>query len=192
MKIKTTTKAALLFLMLPLSSPVFADPPAQSGPVVIRYEGTVFPFGIPPIFIPDMKSGMSITVGIDTIGFCNGVFDLDLLSVKEIAIPEDANRINQQVSGTVRADVWPFTVFDCDLFLTVPPLASGYVDVRGTDNDLFVFLNPENNRNAFGLTGHGKLQDMWGNTRNTSFTYRVSWDGIDFDAGTEVVKVKLK
>jgi hypothetical protein len=72
-----------------------------------------------------MRAGVSITVGIDTIGFYNGRFDLDLVSVKEIAIPEDANRINQQISGTVQADVWPFTFFDCDLFLTVPPLATG-------------------------------------------------------------------
>lgn len=193
MKTNKTFKSLLILLILSISAPVISDPPAQSGPIVIRYEGApFFSGGILPLWIPDMKSGMSITLGIDNIDFCLGGFNLDTVSIKEIDIPEDANRINQQLSGSVQAAVWPFTVFECDLFLTVPPLATGYADIQATDNDLLVFLNPDNvNHNAFGISAHGKLQDMWGATKQMSFTYRVNWDGNDDSTFKEVIKVKL-
>ena len=193
MKKTTVIKSALILFLLSLSAPVISDPPAQSGPIVIRYEGApFFSGGILPIWIPDMKSGMSITLGIDNISFCQGGFDLDTVSIKEILIPEDANRINQQLSGSVQASVWPFTVFDCDLFLTVPPLATGYADIQATDNDLLVFNNPENvNHNAFGITAHGKLQDVWGATKQMSFVYRGNWDGNDDATLKEVINIKL-
>lgn len=189
---KKTFASLFIVVGLTISAPVISDPPDQSGPIVFRFEG--FTPSI-PIWVPDMKRGISASLGIDTIDFCTTfTFDtVEPVSIKNILVPEDPNRVNEQISGYVLAQVWPFTVFDCAMFLSVPPLATGYVKVNGTDNDLFVFNNPDNvNHNAFGITAHGDVVDLTGDMRKFSFAYRANWDGNDPTSFNEVFKVQLK
>ena len=161
--------AAMLFSM-----PASSNPPATSGPIVIRFDDAFAMFDV------DTNAGISSILGADPNEFCIGIIDFDTVSFMDVDVPEDANRISEKLSGHVRASVWPFTVFDCNLFLTVPPLATGMAKVKGTDNDLVVFLNPDNvNANAFGYNAHGKLFDQSGSAKQFSLVFRGVWDGND-------------
>ena len=106
---------------------------------------------------------------------------------------EDANRIMQLIQGTdVRTSVWPFTTFDCSLFQNTPPLAEGFVDLVNTDNDLLVFLNPNNvNHNAFGFTAHGQLNGPNGEQMQFGGVFRSVWDGNDPSTLREVIRINL-
>lgn len=155
----------------------FDNGPDNPGPIVMRSEVTF------AVFYVDAKAGVSAIHGADIIEFCGGTIDFDLVDLQRIDVPEDANRVNDILQGDdVRTSVWPFTVFDCNLFTTVTPLATGTADVRLTDNDVFVFLNPESvNHNAFGFRAHGKLEDSAGETVNFSGHCNCVWDGNDID-----------
>ena len=169
------------------STSVLSNPPAASGPNVIRFNDDFAVFNI------DTRNGLSAVLGADPNEFCNGIVNFDTVSYLEVDVPEDANRISQKLSGHVQASVWPFTVFDCTLFSTVPPLATGMAKVKGTDNDLFVFLNPDNvNANAFGYNAHGALTDQSGNRRNFNLVFRAVWDGNDPSTFRIVELIQLK
>jgi hypothetical protein len=164
-------------------------PPASSGPIVIRTE-TAF-----AVFYADPGAGISAVHGADMDEFCNGIVDFDIVKLQEIDVPEDANRIISLVHGhDVRTSVWPFTDFDCDLFTTTTPLATGTVDMVSTDNDVVVFLNPDNvNHNAFGWAAHGKLVGPNGEELNFSGHSKTVWDGIpgpdEFFKSTDVINL---
>lgn len=137
----------------------------DAGPIIVRGQ-TVF-----AVFWVDPKREISAVVGVDIVEFCSGVIDFDLSDFQDHIPPGDATRIMEIVQGDdVRASAWPFDFFDCDLFLSETPLAEGLVDLRSTDNDLLVFLDPENrNHNAFGFNVHGAFNGH----------ERCVWDGND-------------
>jgi len=115
-----------------------------------------------------------------------------LVDLQRIDVPEDANRVNDLLHGDdLTTSVWPFTDFDCGLFLTTTPLATGTVDVRNTDNDFFVFLNPDNkNHNAFGFTAQGKLTSATGKRAHFNVVSRVVFKPGEFFKA--VSKINLK
>lgn len=176
----------VLAVGLAMGMPAAADPPANSGPIVIRTDDEA------AWFLPEEEAGMSVALGWDPLEFCGGTVEFDVLSLQEISVPEDANRLIDLLKGEVRTSVWPFIVFDCGLFTTVEPLATGYSDLVSTDNDLRVFLNPDNiNANAFGLVAHGALYDADGDRKQFSFMDRLVWDGVDSDSLKFTTKIKL-
>ena len=92
----------------------------------------------------------------------------------------------------VLATIWPFTEFDCELFTTIDPIAAGTVDLRGTDNDLFEFLNPDNkNANAFGFVAHGPVYDENGTMMRVNALFRAVWDGTNDESFKAVEKVNM-
>ena len=169
------------------SNPVALLKPSNSGPIVMRSEVAF------AVFYVDTKAGISAIHGADMVEFCNGVIDFDLVELQRIDVPEDANRLIDIIHGNdVRTSVWPFTTFDCNLFTTVTPLATGTVDLVSTDNDLLVFLNPDNrNANAFGFQAHGKLTGPNGERLNFSGHSRVVWDGNDGNTLKSTDKINL-
>ena len=81
----------------------------------------------------------------------------------------------------MRTSVWPFTDFDCALFLNVPPLATGLASFVQNDTDLFPGLNPDRyNMNSVAFSAHGALYAPTGEKRQFSMVWRLMWDGIDF------------
>ena len=169
--------------------PAAADPPDASGPYVIRYDESGLGDSM-PVWFADEDAGLSMTIGIDNVEFCNGNVVTDVWRIQDIAVPEDANRVNRTLTGRdVRASVWPFTVFDCNLFLTVEPVAVGLVDVKLTDIDVYVFLNPDNyNHNAFGFRAHG----LFGRGNPVVGVQNCVWDGNDGTTMRCVSKIQTK
>ncbi len=135
----------------------------DAGPIIVRGQ-TVF-----AVFWVDPKREISAVAGADVVEFCSGVVDFDLVDFQDHIPPGDATRIMEVLHGDdIRASAWPFDFFDCGLFLSETPLAEGLVDMRSTDNDLLVFLDPENkNHNAFGFNVHGAFNGH----------QRCVWDG---------------
>jgi hypothetical protein len=170
----------------------FADPsngPANPGPIVMRYDGDI------GIFQAYEGNGISAIYGGDVVEFClTGDTEFDLVHIQDVAVPEDANRIVELIHGyDVNTTVWPFVEFDCDLFTSTEPLAAGAVDMRQTDNDLLVFLNPDNvNANAFGYMVHGRVYDKYGTRMNLNAFYRAVWDGNDPESFNEVWRIHLR
>ena len=113
----------------------------------------------------------------------------DLLS---ISVPEDPNRFNDLVKGSVQTSVWPFTNFDCAQFTSIAPLATGTAKLVNTDNDLLVFQNPNNvNHNAFGFTAQGRLTRPDGSTAQFNGVNRSVWDGVNGASFKSTVKINL-
>jgi len=155
----------------------FDNGPDNPGPIVMRSEVTF------AVFYVDPETGRSAVHGADIVEFCQGTIDFDLVDLQRIDVPEDANRVNDILQGDdVTTSVWPFTTFDCGLFTTVTPLATGTADVVLTDNDVFVFLNPEStNSNAFGFRARGALADSDGDKVQFSGHCNCVWDGNDIE-----------
>ena len=177
----------VLLAALLAAIPALADPPAASGPNVVRFEDTF------AVFYPDVRNGLSVTIGADVVEDCNGNFDPEVVSIQDIHVPEDANRIIEIIHGDeLITEVWPFTDFDCELFTTVDPVGAGTSDLVSTDNDLVVFLTEDNvNWNAFGFTAHGWLTAQDGSEVRFNGVSRCLWDGNDGDTFRCVDRIGL-
>jgi hypothetical protein len=178
----------VLLVALVTAIPALADPPPSSGLKVVRYDGIVY------LHTVDYKNGLSAIVGADIVEFCNTYSGFDLVSIQDIHVPEDANRIVEIAHGDdVTTSVWQFTDFDCGLFTTQEPVATGTTDVVSTDNDLDVYNNPDHvNWNAFGFTAHGLLAAPDGGAKQMNGVSRCVWDGVDSDSGSCVGWINLK
>lgn len=187
---KKTILILLIVLLLAVAAVnvVLADPPAQSGMIVARGQDIFFGHYIDP------AKGLGATVGIDVREYCLGNFAPELVYVQDIDVPDDANRFLQIfTSESITVDIWPFTAFDCALFLTVDPVASGTAAIIGTDNDVEVYQNPDNvNWNAFGFTARGRLTADDGDSTFLNTVYRCVWDGHDGDSGTCIGVINLR
>ncbi|MCZ6756487.1 MAG: hypothetical protein O7E49_14355 [Gemmatimonadetes bacterium] len=150
--------------------------PPASGPFLVRGQ-TGF-----AVFYVDFEDGMLVVLGIDIVQFCTSGAPFDIVAFQNISVPEDANRVNQLIHGDdLTTSVWPLFGFNCGLFTSTAPLASGTSDLISTDNDIFIFNNPDSrNANAFGFRAHGQLTDPSGRRRMFSGHCNVSWDGNDF------------
>lgn len=148
----------------PLSN--FLNGPAAPGPHVIRFQDDFV------VVYLDPKRSLLAVIGADTDEVCQGVFDFGIVSIQEHFPPGDATRIMELIHGDdLSASVWEFAgTGGCALFTTATPLVKGPVDLRLTDNDLLVFLDPDNkNANAFGFSVHGAFNGH----------SRCRWDGND-------------
>lgn len=179
-----TFAALVLLVTVAVASPVGAEPPEQSGPYVFRH-GDVY-----GLFFADSYEGLSMTIGVDPVEFCAGNTNFDFVRVQDITVPEDATRINRTVTGLdLRAAIWPFTAPDCALFTTVQPVGEGTVDVKHTDNDVTVFLNPDNyNYNTYGFRAHG----LFGAGHPVLGRQNCLWDGNDVGTIRCVTKIAIK
>jgi hypothetical protein len=109
---------------------------------------------------PDFKNGMRVTIGLDMLEFCADIIDFELWDFNDQVLKDRRKGLTH--GDDLQTDVWPFTAFDCGLFTTVTPLASGVSDVVNTDNDLF--QSGVNDANAWGWRAHGKLTRPSGET----------------------------
>lgn len=96
-------------------------PPASSGPIVVRYEGNA------TFLIVDPSTGTGAFFGGDIVALCSGnPAGFDPVSILEIDVPTDANRIAEMVSGDeVRASLWDRVPLSCADVLAAGPVATG-------------------------------------------------------------------
>lgn len=148
--------------MIGIASAVFAEPPASSGIVTRGSYDTAW------VDI-DTKSGLLSIVGVDIVQWCTdgAPFDTVYYSDKNL---QDGFRLNTVEKGYVQASVWPITVFDCELFTSIQPLATGMANYLAHDNDYFgpQFCEEKNNANAFGHRANGTLYSPSGEARKFS------------------------
>jgi len=133
----------------PQDTPRFsiANAPDASG-IIVRDD---VPFAVTWI---DPKAGTLVVIGADIFEFCGGTINFDIVPFQDAILPD--GRIVEVVQGSdMRTSVWPFATFDCDLFTTVTPLATGMSDLVYTDNDLLGSV--VNNANAWGFLAQGSL-----------------------------------
>ena len=134
-----------------VSSGIHAEPPASSGPNVIRFES-----GIGFTFV-NLEEGTRVVLGVIMLEFCTIGFIGDIVDFLEVNVPQDNDRIKQLFKGDVQATVWPFSDFSCDRIVNELPTAEGMVRVVATDNDLLTFLRDNKNINSYGLNANGKM-----------------------------------
>ncbi|MGD2078826.1 MAG: hypothetical protein PVH18_10605 [Chloroflexota bacterium] len=176
----------ILGAALTAAIPAFADPPPASGPIIVRTQET----GAFHYF--DARTGLGIIVGADVSEFCSGVVDFDPVNVQNIDVPSDANRLVQTYeSDAVTVSVWPFPQFDCDLFTTSDPVASGTVSLQGADNDVYPGNSSGENWNAWGFAAHGQLSQSDGSSAQLSTLLRCTWDGETGASNVCVTNVNL-
>jgi hypothetical protein len=152
-----------------------ADPPASSG-VVTRgsYDNARVDV--------DTNAGMLSILGVDVVQWCTDGVPFEFISYSDKLV-QSGLRLNTLEKAELTASVWPFTVFDCELFTTVPPLATGIASYRLHDNDLFgdQFCEEKNNANAFGIKANGTLYSPSGEKKQFSMH---TWGIFDCETGT--------
>jgi hypothetical protein len=151
----------------------------------------------------DFKADLTAIHNGDIITFCLEEDEpFVYMNFQHVDVPEDTNRIKEIIHGDdIPTTVWPFAVdWDqdlddiCEMFLNSEPLASGTAKFRSTDNDLFVFENPDNkNANAWGYTSQGKLTGPCGERLHFNSVFRMVWDGVDGESVINITsKINLK
>lgn len=174
----------LLIVPLALAGGGFGNGPENPGPIVFRFDD------VGGFHMADFKSGLGVIHGGDVVEFCQtGSTEFDPILVQEVDVPDDFDRIiNQVVGNDMPTTVWPFPVFDCGLFTTVDPIATGTADLINTDNDVNVSDNP--NANSFGLSSHGKVTTDGGEELNLHTHFRAIIKDGEFTLLTEKVNLK--
>jgi hypothetical protein len=175
---------SILFVLLTLAGTGFAEPPSSSG-IVSRgsYEG-----GYVDV---DLNSGLLSIIGFDIVQWCTDdpPFDTFFYADKDL---QDGFRLNTLEHAYVQASVWPFTDFNCELFTTIQPLATGMANYRLHDNDLFGlrYCEEKNNMNAFGRRANGTLYSPSGEARQFSMN---NWGLLDCDTESfPIYETKIK
>ena len=160
-----------LLVLVPalFSTPVFADPPAQSGPNVTR--------GAIPLFYFYTDNGMLAIHGIDIEADCNsGTFppNFDLWEVKGINNPAADDLTMGFINARdITTSVYPEGLFEfypdgsIDPFATClkiffdpnyqQPIASGAVNVVAANNNSSVPPSNQNRAHRGQFSAHGKL-----------------------------------
>jgi len=166
-----------------LGTLTFAEPPAESGPFVVRQAIVGFPLnGF--LLHGDADSELVAIYGLqNVVEYCMGEdAELDQLELLRVTDPAVHSAIHDLVMGDeVSVTVWeaPFGI-SCALVLSEDPVASGVVDIVTTDNDLLTFLDPNTSRyNAYGFQARGALTAASGETVRLSAHERCVWDGQD-------------
>lgn len=172
-------------VLLSLSCFAIADPPESSG-IVIRDEYNNAWVDI------DMDTGLLAVTGVNIVQWCTDGAPFDTIYYADKNL-QDGFRLNTLEKAEVTTSVWPFTVFDCALFTSVPPLATGVANYRLHDNDLFgnQFCEEKNNANAFGRKVNGKLYSPQGEGRNLNMHVWGIYDCETFTFRLFNVDIKL-
>ena len=191
---------AVVALLLLSVQTVFANysngPESPGGGIVFREED-IFLFEI-----VDLEKELTALINGDIVEWCETWEEpLVFFDVQYLSSPSNENRIFQiSQADDVPTQVWDFiidweveTVEElCAQFLGKEPIAQGFTHVRTTDNDLIVWLYPNNNANAFGWVSQGQLYSPEGEKVHFNGVFRVTWDGEDGERGNAVSKINLK
>ncbi len=122
----------------------------------------------------DAATGWSITFGLNLPEACTGTAVFDELQWADKDLPVEFFRDNSlNVFESAYTAVWPFHGFDCDLYTTVEPIATGYSRMVWTDNDWTGSPNP--NSNTWGWMAHGSLTWADGTAAQLAFHRRFVW-----------------
>ena len=153
----------------------FGDGPATPGPVIFRLED-----GMAAVWT-DPKNGLTAVVGFDPLEICNGFGEFDTADYQDKFPPGDPTRwMTNYQANDVRGSVW--TGRGCAHYLANEPVVAGEVSVRGNDNDILIFTDPENtNSNSYGLRANGVFKGH----------FHCVWDGEDLAAEKCQFKVVL-
>ena len=151
------------------ATPAFdiGNAPGASGAVIRLQDGV-------GLVWTDGNTGLQVILGVDIRAFCTGPADFDVITFQDIFAAD--RPILEVGQGTVQTSVWGFTGFDCGLFTTEDPLASGYSDLLFQDNDLLGAFG-DHNANAWGYQAHGTLTADGGEDVAFSAFLRQKWNG---------------
>jgi len=162
-------KSVLMLLMtifllsgLVISSPLYAEPPSNSGPRVFRVEGWNW-------FLID-ANGMVAFVGPDVSAVCEGGLPYASLQYQNIDNPADADLIMSlakvddaptyvypEAALEYLDNGWPDIAHLCGYHYLYGPIASGTSDGIFTDNDGKAADNFHSRVNSWGLSATGVL-----------------------------------
>lgn len=153
-------------------------PPANSGPNVIRIDGTgFFLIAIDPI------TGDGAFFGADLFEVCSGGTGFDIFDTTIIFPPEDDNRVIELSRGKdLTASLWNPAPASCqDLNSgSATLIGTGKAHVVFNSNDELSFLNPKSvNHNAYGFNAQGWVENSDGEKLKVKAISRCVWDGID-------------
>ena len=190
---------AVVALLLLSVQTVFANysngPENPGGGIVFREEDIFL------LETVDFEKELTALINGDIVEWCETWEEpLVFFDVQYLSSPSNENRIFQIFQADdVHTEVWDFlidweveTVEElCAQFNGKEPIAEGLTKVRGTDNDLIVFLYPNNNANAFGWVSQGQLYSPEGEKIHFNGVFRVTWDGEDGERGNVVSKINL-
>lgn len=136
----------------------------------------------------DSDTGMRIVVGADMNEFCSGFNNFDIVPYHEANLPD--GRLVSLGKGALQTTVWDFLVFDCALFTTEEPVASGRANFMEVDNDLFGIADGDKNTNTWAYSARGRLSATDGGTVQLNAFIRQQFGN---DGGFKVIrKVALR
>lgn len=183
---KNIVKTGLLTGLVCLVGVANAEPPSESG--IVTREDREF-----AVFDVDEKAGISSVLGVDPVAFCSGTGEFEFVSYADKAVQNDLRSVRVG-RGEVTASVWPFTVFDCSLFLTEMPLASGIAKLVDRDNDYFGLerCDEKQNINSFGYQAHGALYNYDGERKQFSMYFHALLDCEDDGSFTFIPRTKIR
>lgn len=166
---------AVLALLAPCAA--MADPPAESGPYVVRYEGSPDWAGW---FFADAKRGYLVFVAWNPIEFCTVGGGFDIINIQEVQNPQNENQINVLAKmDDAYAAVWewaPGTPVTCAFVLETPTVGVGTVDGVYTDNDLFAGDDLDEERaNSWHLSVHGVVMNDMDESFNLNAGFHCTW-----------------
>ncbi len=168
--------------------------PPQSGMIVYRGE-----FGGGWIIV-DQKLGLTAILGVDNEEFCS-TFDpsaFDIINFQDALIPNEELRVITisvgEVTATVYEGTFMFDEFICDFLAGTDIVAKGMATMLYTDNDLYAFLESNNNNamNVFGQSAHGLVETPEGEELILNVTGRYRWDKVDPNSFVEIVNIQLR
>ena len=167
-KINNLIKSLSIGLMF-ITGIANANPPAESGAYVVRFEDTTF------FLLEDRIRDLTAIIGIDVDELCSGYFNPDVFSFKEVNVPNDMISHTQIIKGdNVTASVW----YGVDLPYCDPNailLAEGTVDTKFHDNDSDGLLGNRTNANIWGLSGHGIVDTPLGESKKLHLNWLCNW-----------------
>ena len=181
---RKTRAITIVLSFLALTGSVLAEPPASSGIVTRGFYHWAY-------VDVDIESGLLSILGVDIVQWCNdgAPFDAFFYSDRDL---QDGLRLITNEKAYVQAAVWPFAEFNCELFYTNEPLATGMAYYRMHDNDLFGlrYCDAKNNMNAFGHRADGTLYSPSGEAMRFSMH---TWGLFDCDTVSfPVFETKIK
>jgi hypothetical protein len=134
---------------LALAADFQGNSPAESG-IVIRGGA----YG--SISWMDEESGLRAVFGISMADYCAGNLNFtDYVTGMIVFTPSGDVHRNQQ--APIYTEVYGFTDWDCELFTTIGPLATGYSMLKNVDNDLDGVSPDDPSANAWKWTANGVL-----------------------------------
>jgi hypothetical protein len=152
----------------------FTNGPETPGPIVFRNAAAEF-----RVSYSDPVRGLTAIHGGDVVEFClTGDTSFPLVDLQSVLTSEEQNRLLLLIRGSdIETTVWAVGDFDCDVFTTTTPVATGTVDLTNTDNDLFA--GDQANHNAFGFVAQGTLRRSNGARAHFNGVSKCVWDGND-------------